>query len=99
MGKYKEDHSSSTTFHWYIKRGCALDKTSVTSGTSSSDNIYGVSVTNYVCTYKNGTLCNGKIKAYDTTLEIKTQNVRKLQCFECATSDENPNPLDPCYTI
>ena len=43
-----------TTFHWYVKRGCATDKTSVVTGSSQAENIFGVTQTNYACTFQNG---------------------------------------------
>jgi len=32
-------------------------------------------------------------------LELKTQNVRKLQCFTCSTPSGNTDPAHECYTV
>ena len=101
--KFKETSgpvtNPTTKFNWYVKRGCAIDKTEVTSGQTPSKDLYGVTVTNSVCTFQNGTLCNGKIEAYDTSLELRTQNVRKLQCYTCSTPSGNVDAADECYTV
>ena len=101
--KYKETSgpiaNPTTTFNWYVKRGCEEDKAKIKSGTTPSKDLFGVTVTNSVCTFQNGTLCNGKIESYDTSLELKTQNVRKLQCFTCSTPSGNTDPAHECYTV
>ena len=83
----------------YIKRGCIEDKSAMTSGSVPSKDLYGVTVTHSVCTFQNGTLCNGKIEAYDTSLELQTQNVRKLQCYICDTPAGNTDSSHECYTV
>ena len=83
----------------YIKRGCMEDKAAMTSGAVPSKDLYGVTITNSVCTFQNGTLCNGKIEAYDTSLELKTQKVRKLQCYTCDTPAGNTDSSHECYTV
>jgi len=101
--KYKETSgplaNPTTTFNWYIKRGCIEDKSAMSSGSVPSKDLYGVTVTHSVCTFQNGTLCNGKIEAYDTSLELKTQNVRKLQCYTCDTPAGNTDSAHECYTV
>jgi hypothetical protein len=89
----------TTTFNWYIKRGCIEDKSAMSSGSVPSKDLYGVTVTHSVCTFQNGTLCNGKIEAYDTSLELQTQNVRKLQCYTCDTPAGNTDSSHECYTV
>ena len=56
-------------------------------------------MSNYVCDYTNGTLCNSKLENYDTNLQLKTQTIRKLQCYTCETAAGNTDPTDACYTI
>ena len=101
--KFKESSgpvsNPTTIFNWYVKRGCEEEKTKVKSGTTQSKDLFGVTVTNSVCTFQNGTLCNGKIEAYDTSLQLKTQNVRKLQCFTCETPSGNTDATNECYTV
>ena len=101
--KYKETSGTTanpiTTYNWYIKRGCEENKDKIKAGSVPSTELFGVSVTNSVCTYQNGTLCNGKIDAYETSLELKTQNVRKLQCYTCETPSGNTDANHECYTV
>ena len=87
------------TYSRYIKRGCVEDKSAMSSGAVPSKDLYGVTVTHSVCTFQNGTLCNGKIEAYDTSLELQTQNVRKLQCYTCDTPAGNTDSSHECYTV
>jgi len=101
--KYKETSGSSTspvtTFHWHLERGCAKADAPVTSGTVTSPDLFSVSITNYACDYKNGTLCNSQLESYDTTLQLKTQTVRKIQCYTCETPAGNSDPAHSCYTV
>ena len=71
----------------------------MSSGSVPSKDLYGVTVTHSVCSFQNGTLCNGKIEAYDTSLELQTQNVRKLQCYTCDTPAGNTDSSHNCYTV
>ena len=93
--KYKESTGTSklpaTTFNWYIQRGCDTDM-AVVNGDTAAPALYGVSQTNRVCDYTNGTLCNGLVEGYDTTLEISTQSSRLLQCYDCETAAGNTDP-------
>ena len=89
---------TETKYNWYVKRGCDKDG-SVGSATTPVADLFGVQQTNYACTFQNGTLCNGQIAAYDTSLEIKTQSVRLLQCYTCTTADASTDPNDPCFTV
>ena len=66
---------------------------------SPSASLFGVSVSTYVCDYKNGTLCNSQLENYDTNLQLKTQTIRKLQCFTCETPSGNADQADECFTI
>ena len=95
---FVEVGKTETKYNWYVKRGCDKDG-SVGSGTTPVADLFGVQQTNYACTFQNGTLCNGQIAAYDTSLEIKTQSVRLLQCYTCTTADASTDPNDPCFTV
>ena len=64
----------------------------VVNGDTAAPSLYGVSQTNRVCDYTNGTLCNGLVEGYDTTLEISTQSSRLLQCYDCETAAGNTDP-------
>ena len=101
--KYKETTGPATnpvtTFHWALTRGCAKTDAELETGSIPSPDLYGVSITNYVCDYKNGTLCNSQLESYDTTLQLKTQSVRKIQCFICDTPAGNTDPKNTCYTV
>ena len=101
--KYKETSGPSTspvtTFHWHLERGCAKADAPVATGTVSSPDLFSVSITNYACDYKNGTLCNSQLESYDTTLQLKTQTVRKIQCYTCETPAGNSDPNHSCYTV
>ena len=101
--KYKETSGPSTspvtTFHWHLERGCAKADAPVATGTVSSPDLFSVSITNYACDYKNGTLCNSQLESYDTTLQLKTQTVRKIQCYSCETPAGNSDPNHSCYTV
>lgn len=101
--KYKETTGPATnpvtTFHWALTRGCAKSEAELKTGSTPSPDLYGVSITNYACDYKNGTLCNSQLEAYDTTLQLKTQTVRKIQCFICDTPAGNTDSKNTCYTV
>ena len=101
--KYKETSGPSTspvtTFHWHLERGCAKADAPVATGTVGSPDLFSVSITNYACDYKNGTLCNSQLESYDTTLQLKTQTVRKIQCYTCETPAGNSDPNHSCYTV
>ncbi|CBY08581.1 unnamed protein product [Oikopleura dioica] len=100
--KYKQNTGTTklpaTEYNWYVKRGCDQEGLMIDSS-SPADDIYGVEVTNRVCDYSNGTLCNGNVAAYETTLEIQTQTARLLQCFQCETAPGNTDKEDKCYTV
>ncbi len=93
--KYKESTGTTklpaTTFNWFIQRGCDTDM-AVVNGETAAPALYGISQTNRVCDYTNGTLCNGLVEGYDTTLEISTQSSRLLQCYSCETAAGNTDP-------
>jgi hypothetical protein len=101
--KYKEVSGPTsnpvTTYNWYLKRGCLKDDEAMTTGTSPSADLFGVTVSNFVCDYKNGTLCNSKLENYDTNLQLKTQTIRKLQCYTCETPANNADMANDCFTI
>ena len=101
--KYKEQTGTTasplTNFNWYLERGCAKADADMETGSTPAANLFGVSVSNFVCDYKNGTLCNSQLENYDTNLQLKTQTIRKLQCYTCETPANNALVSDPCYTI
>ena len=104
VSAYKYKQSTGTTklpateYNWYVKRGCDQSGLMIDSSSPAAE-IYGVEVTNRVCDYSNGTLCNGNVAAYETTLEIQTQTARLLQCFQCETAPGNNDKEDKCYTV
>ena len=101
--KYKEisgpTNNPTTTYNWYLQRGCLKEGETMKTGSSPSPNLFGVTVSNYVCDYTNGTLCNSQLENYDTNLQLRTQTIRKLQCYTCETPASNSNAADECFTI
>ena len=88
-----------TTYNWHLERGCKKADSKMKTGTVQSKDLFGVTITNYLCDWKNGTLCNGQLENYDTTLQLKTQQVRQIQCFSCETPAGNTDPNHECYTV
>ena len=41
------------------------------------------------CSFQNETLCNAHIGNYPTSLELKSQPAKKLQCYICQTTDSD----------
>ena len=88
---------------WYLKRGCLPKESKMVTGSTPSagmiiflilpltyfEDFFGVTVSNYVCDYTNGTLCNSQLENYDTNLQLRTQTIRKLQCYTCETPASN----------
>ena len=101
--KYKEisgpTSNPTTSYNWYLKRGCLKSDEAITTGSTPSSNLFGVAVSNYVCDYRNSTLCNSQLENYDTNLQLKTQTIRKLQCYTCETPAGNTDSANDCYTI
>ena len=92
-------NNPTTTYHWHLERGCKKADSKMKTGTVQSNDLFGVTITNYLCDWKNGTLCNGQLENYDTTLQLKTQQVRQIQCFSCETPAGNTDPNHECYTV
>ena len=60
--KYKIVKNQMTTFKWYLKRGCARSSRDPTmTGSQISKEIFGLKITNTVCDFQNGTLCNDQL--------------------------------------
>ena len=98
--KYKISNDQLTTFKWFLKRGCARNiEDPKENGSEVSKKIFGLKITNTICDYKNGTLCNDQLNGYDPSLELKTQIIEPIQCYTCQTSENNTDPYDECYTI
>jgi hypothetical protein len=89
----------TTTFNWYMKRGCLANQNDLVTGITPSKTLYSLQVQNYVCDYTDKTLCNDKLKVYDTNLELSTQTIRPLSCYNCATPEGNTDSTDACYTV
>lgn len=88
-----------TTFHWHLERGCLKADSKTKDGTVQSKDLFGVTITNYLCDWRNATLCNARLESYDTTLQLKTQKVRQIQCYTCETPAGNSDPNHECYTV
>ena len=86
--KYSLAIDSGREFYWNIKRGCSDDEK------YSSLSLYGVKVRQETCSFQNETLCNAHIGNYPTSLELKSQPAKKLQCYICQTTDSD-NCLEP----
>ena len=92
-------NSPVTTYNWHLERGCKKADSKMKTGTVQSKDLFGVTITNYLCDYRNGSLCNSQLENYDTTLQLKTQIVRQIQCFTCETPAGNTDPTQECYTV
>ena len=92
-------NSPVTTYNWHLERGCKKADSKMKTGTVQSKDLFGVTITNYLCDYRNGSLCNSQLENYDTTLQLKTQMVRQIQCFTCETPAGNTDPTQECYTV
>merc|ERR1711970_1038208 len=92
-------NSPVTDYIWHLERGCVKADSKMKTGSLQSKDLFGVTITNYLCDWRNGSLCNSQLEDYDTTLQLKTQQVRQIQCFTCETPAGNTDPNHDCYTV
>ena len=98
--KYKILNDQLTTFKWFLKRGCARTaEDPKENGSILSKEIFGLKITNTICGYKNGSLCNDHLNGYDPSLELKIQTIEPVKCYFCQTPANNSDPNEECYTV
>ena len=75
-----------TTFHWHLDRGCAKNEAEMKSGTTPSKDLFGVSITNYACDYRNrghvksNTCLKTSIRMFVNVRALMSWNVSNRKC-------------------
>ena len=78
--KYKIMKNQMTTFKWFLKRGCARSSSDPTvTGSEFSKDIFGLKITNTVCDFQNGTLCNDQLNKAGCQIDALITTTDQLQ--------------------